>query len=260
MAVAHEMEIEFSEDLKRAQLIELIMGASDFDEMFAKRILEEMRAQKERELIQAEKERELIQAQKERELIQAEKEKERDLARAETEKERNFNLEMERLRVQAISAEAARRDSSSVSEISLGSNGNSIREKSLDEIIRTIRMLTVKVPHKPEGWNFFFSSLEKAFANEQIDQGLKAKILICLLGEKAANVLINVEADKYDDYDLIKKFVLKAYEISPEACLESFKKARRKVDETFVQYVSRLTSMWEYYTKLRGATEAADIN
>ncbi|GFX93302.1 hypothetical protein TNCV_151081 [Trichonephila clavipes] len=42
-------------------------------------------------------------------------------------------------------------------------NGQTSRVKSLDEIVKMVRLLTVKVPNKSDGWKYFFSSLEKGF-------------------------------------------------------------------------------------------------
>ncbi|GFV95685.1 hypothetical protein TNCV_2010021 [Trichonephila clavipes] len=42
-------------------------------------------------------------------------------------------------------------------------NGQTSRVKSLDEIVKMVRLLTVKVPNKSDGWEYFFSSLEKGF-------------------------------------------------------------------------------------------------
>ncbi|GFY01791.1 hypothetical protein TNCV_1467831 [Trichonephila clavipes] len=47
-------------------------------------------------------------------------------------------------------------------------NGQTSRVKSLDEIVKMVRLLTVKVPNKSDGWKYFFSSLEKAFASEMV--------------------------------------------------------------------------------------------
>ncbi|GFW09345.1 hypothetical protein TNCV_2066041 [Trichonephila clavipes] len=33
----------------------------------------------------------------------------------------------------------------------------------LDALVKSVRILTVKVPNRPEGWAFFFASLERAF-------------------------------------------------------------------------------------------------
>ncbi|GFY27426.1 hypothetical protein TNCV_2070461 [Trichonephila clavipes] len=42
-------------------------------------------------------------------------------------------------------------------------NGQTSRVKSLDEVVKMVRLLTVKVPNKSDGWEYFFSSLEKGF-------------------------------------------------------------------------------------------------
>ncbi|GFX46591.1 retrovirus-related Pol polyprotein from transposon opus [Trichonephila clavipes] len=109
-------------------------------------------------------------------------------------------------------------------------NGQTSRVKSLDEIVKRVRLLTVKVPNKSDGWEYFFSSLEKAFASEMGSNELKPKV------------------------------VLKEYEPSPKICLENFRKAKRSSDETFSQFASRLTSMWLYYCKLREANDFESVN
>ncbi|GFX89561.1 CCHC-type domain-containing protein [Trichonephila clavipes] len=109
-------------------------------------------------------------------------------------------------------------------------NGQTSRVKSLDEIVKMVRLLTVKVPNKSDGWDYFFSSLEKAFASKNVSDELKPKV------------------------------VLKEYEPSPKICLENFRKAKRNSDETFSQFASRLTSMWLYYCMLRGANDFESVN
>ncbi|GFU35986.1 retrovirus-related Pol polyprotein from transposon opus [Trichonephila clavipes] len=70
-------------------------------------------------------------------------------------------------------------------------NGQTSRVKSLDEIVKMVRLLTVKVPNKSDGWEYFFSSLEKAFASEMVSDELKPKVLLCMLGDKVSNLLVN---------------------------------------------------------------------
>ncbi|GFY25512.1 CCHC-type domain-containing protein [Trichonephila clavipes] len=88
-------------------------------------------------------------------------------------------------------------------------NGQTSRVKSLDEIVKMVRLLTVKVPNKSDGWDYFFSSLEK----------------------------VKMSATSYNR-----------------------RKAKRISDETFSQFASRLTSMWLYYCKLRGANYFESVN
>ncbi|GFX41190.1 retrovirus-related Pol polyprotein from transposon opus [Trichonephila clavipes] len=139
-------------------------------------------------------------------------------------------------------------------------NGQTSRVKSLDEIVKMVRLLTVKVPNKSDGWEYFFSSLEKAFASEMVSDELKPKVLLCMLGDKVSNVLVNLGEEELKDYESLKQVVLKEYEPSPKICLENFRKAKRNSDETFSQFASRLTSMWLYYCKLREANDFESVN
>ncbi|GFU95240.1 retrovirus-related Pol polyprotein from transposon opus [Trichonephila clavipes] len=139
-------------------------------------------------------------------------------------------------------------------------NGQTSRVKSLDEIVKMVRLLTVKVPNKSDGWDYFFSSLEKAFASEMVSDELKPKVLLCMLGDKVSNLLVNLGEEELKDYESLKQVVLKEYEPSPKICLENFRKAKRNSDETFSQFASRLTSMWLYYCKLREANDFESFN
>ncbi|GFT69438.1 retrovirus-related Pol polyprotein from transposon opus [Trichonephila clavipes] len=139
-------------------------------------------------------------------------------------------------------------------------NGQTSRVKSLDEIVKMVRLLTVKVSHKSDAWDYFFSSLEKAFASEMVSDELKPKVLLCMLGDKVSNLLINLSEEELKDYESLKQIVLKEYEPSPKICLENFRKSKRNSDETFSQFASRLTSMWLYYCKLRGANDFESVN
>ncbi|GFW59920.1 hypothetical protein TNCV_4863781 [Trichonephila clavipes] len=139
-------------------------------------------------------------------------------------------------------------------------NGQTSRVKSLDEIVKMVRLLTVKVPNKSDGWEYFFSSFEKAFASEMVSDELKPKVLLCMLGDKVSNLLVNLGEEELKDYESLKQVVLKEYEPSPKICLENFRKAKRNSDETFSQFASRLTSIWLYYCKLREANDFESVN
>ncbi|GFW70733.1 integrase catalytic domain-containing protein [Trichonephila clavipes] len=125
---------------------------------------------------------------------------------------------------------------------------------SVDSLIKSIRTLTVKIPDKPEGWSFFFISLERAFAAKSVTDKFKPEILLNLLGEKAANIIIYLNDEDLKNYDKIKSIILQEFEPTPQSCLENFKKATRQNCESHVQFASRLTTNWEYYLKLRNVS------
>ncbi|GFX85386.1 hypothetical protein TNCV_3715601 [Trichonephila clavipes] len=138
------------------------------------------------------------------------------------ETEQQQKLEQEQLSIEKLRLEIEL--SRNANQSATQNNGQTSRVKSLDEIVKMVRLLTLKVPNKSDGWDYFFSSLEKAFASENGEEELK-------------------------DYESLKQVVLKEYEPSPKICLENFRKAKRNSDETFSQFATRLTSMWLYYWK-----------
>ncbi|GFV52583.1 integrase catalytic domain-containing protein [Trichonephila clavipes] len=97
---------------------------------------------------------------------------------------------------------------------------------SLDALVKSVRILTVKVPNTPEGWAFFFASLERIFVSKNVPEKFKSEILLNLLGEKASNVLAYVKDDELNNYEQLKSIILREYKPSANQFLERFKKLR----------------------------------
>ncbi|GFW68291.1 uncharacterized protein TNCV_2262811 [Trichonephila clavipes] len=83
---------------------------------------------------------------------------------------------------------------------------------SLDALVKSVRILTVKVPNRPENWAFFFASLERAFVSKNVPEKFKSEILLNLLAEKASNVLTHVKDDELNNYEQLKSIILREYE------------------------------------------------
>ncbi|GFW41278.1 retrovirus-related Pol polyprotein from transposon opus [Trichonephila clavipes] len=106
------------------------------------------------------------------------------------ETEQQQKLEQEQLSIEKLRLEIEL--SRNANQSATQNNGQTSRVKSLDEIVKMVRLLTVKVPNKSDGWDYFFSSLEKAFASEMVSDELKPKVLLCMLGDKVSNLLVNL--------------------------------------------------------------------
>ncbi|GBM81225.1 hypothetical protein AVEN_236435-1 [Araneus ventricosus] len=169
---------------------------------------------------------------------------EEKIRREETQRriEREHELELARIR-------ATRNDENRSPQPSVISNGDG--DISLDKLIKGVEILTIPVPRKTESWNLFFNSLERAYKHKKVPEEFQAEILLKLLGDKASNVLVYIKEEDLKDYAKVKALILKEFEPTPQACLENFRKAKRNSGETHFQFVSRLTSTWEYYCKLR---------
>ncbi|GFW53293.1 transposon Tf2-6 polyprotein [Trichonephila clavipes] len=63
-------------------------------------------------------------------------------------------------------------------------------ETNIENMIKSIKTLSLPVPTRSENFNLFFQSLERSFLTKKINDEYKSEILINLLGERAHNVLL----------------------------------------------------------------------
>ncbi|GFV73203.1 integrase catalytic domain-containing protein [Trichonephila clavipes] len=63
-------------------------------------------------------------------------------------------------------------------------------ETNIENMIKSIKTLSLPVPTRSENFNLFFQSLERVFLTKKINDEYKSEILINLLGERAHNVLL----------------------------------------------------------------------
>ncbi|GFW30590.1 hypothetical protein TNCV_455281 [Trichonephila clavipes] len=99
--------------------------------------------------------------------------------------EQQEQLSIEKLRLEI---ELSRNANQSATQ----NNGQTSRVKSLDEIVKM------------------------AFASEMVSDELKPKVLLCMLGDKVTNLLVNLGEEELTDYESLKQVVLKEYEPSPQ--------------------------------------------
>ncbi|GBM27310.1 hypothetical protein AVEN_13634-1 [Araneus ventricosus] len=138
-----------------------------------------------------------------------------------------MNLEQIKLERVKPELELARLRSESNSENKNKNSGENDKKESiesLDSLIKSIRTLRVKLPNRPEGFSYFFSSLERAFISKNVPEKFKAEILLNLLGEKASNVITYIKDDELGDYSKVKAIVLREFEPTPQVSLENFRK------------------------------------
>ncbi|GFV82643.1 DUF1758 domain-containing protein [Trichonephila clavipes] len=96
-------------------------------------------------------------------------------------------------------------------------------ETNIENMIKSIKTLSLPVPIRSENFNLFFQSLECAFLTKKINDEYKSEILINLL----------------------------EFQLTPRECLNSFKNAVKSSDETYIQFAARLTANFQYYCSLR---------
>ncbi|GFS89679.1 transposon Tf2-6 polyprotein [Trichonephila clavipes] len=124
-------------------------------------------------------------------------------------------------------------------------------ETNIENMMKSIRTLSLPVPTRSENFNLFFQSLERAFLTKKINDEYKSEILINLLGERAHNVLLYIKEEELNDYEKLKSIVLREFQLTPRECLNSFKNAVKSSGETYIQFAARLTANFQYYCSLR---------
>ncbi|GFW41893.1 transposon Tf2-6 polyprotein [Trichonephila clavipes] len=124
-------------------------------------------------------------------------------------------------------------------------------ETNIENMIKSIKTLSLPVPTRSENFNLFFQSLERAFLTKKINDEYKSEILINLLGERAHNVLLYIKKEELNDYEKLKSIVLREFQLTPRECLNSFKNAVKSSGETYIQFAARLTVNFQYYCSLR---------
>ncbi|GFX04366.1 DUF1758 domain-containing protein [Trichonephila clavipes] len=124
-------------------------------------------------------------------------------------------------------------------------------ETNIENMIKSIKTLSLPVPTRSENFNLFFQSLERAFLTKKINDEYKSEILINLLGERAHNVLLYIKEEELNDYEKLKSIVLREFQLTPRECLNSFKNAVKSSGETYIQFAARLTANFQYYYSLR---------
>ncbi|GFW41474.1 DUF1758 domain-containing protein [Trichonephila clavipes] len=129
----------------------------------------------------------------------------------------------------------------------------------IENLIKSIKTLTIPVPSNTEAYNLFFQLLEKAFKTKNVEDKFKAEILLNMLGEKVGNLMIYVKQEELGDYEKIKQLVLKQFQPTPRVLLNQFRRSQKLPNENYVQFASRIEAMFDYYCKLRNVNEFNEL-
>ncbi|GFU73139.1 uncharacterized protein TNCV_1354301 [Trichonephila clavipes] len=117
-------------------------------------------------------------------------------------------------------------------------------ETNIENMIKSIKTLSLSVPTRSENFNLFFQSLERAFLTKKINDEYKSEILINLLGERAHNVSLPIDlAKECDIYNSSKNGSRKEIPIACGYTEDPFKNRSRnfkpEIKENSPQYLGR---------------------
>ena len=182
-----------------------------------------------------EKQREL-----EREKIELEKEKlerEERLEKEKLEREERLEIEKEKLRFENEEKERERLFQLRIKEIEFNEKSKS---KSLSsdtsKIFDVTKHIRLVPPFQEKEVDKYFLHFEKVAENLKWPKEHWTLLLQSVVIGKAREIYTQLSLEQSSDYDTVKEFILKAYELVPEAYRQKFRDCRKEHDQTHVEF------------------------
>ena len=186
---------------------------------------ERMHKQKlEMEEREEEKQREL-----EREKIELEKEK--------LEREERLEIEKEKFKFEIEEKERERQFQIRMKEIELNDKSKSkslpLATSTVFDVTKHIRLVP---PFQEKEVDKYFLHFEKVAENLKWPKEHWTLPLQSVVIGKAREIYTQLSLEQRSDYDTVKEFILKAYELVPEAYRQKFRDCRKEHDQTHVEF------------------------
>ena len=186
---------------------------------------ERMHKQKlEMEEREKEKQREL-----EREKIELEKEK--------LEREERLEIEKEKFKFEIEEKERERQFQLRMKEIELNDKSKSkslpLATSTVFDVTKHIRLVP---PFQEKEVDKYFLHFEKVAENLKWPREHWTLLLQSVVIGKAREIYTQLSLEQSSDYDTVKEFILKAYELVPEAYRQKFRDCRKDYDQTHVEF------------------------
>ena len=184
---------------------------------------ERMHKQKlEMEEREKEKQREL-----EREKIELEKEK--------LEREERLEIEKEKFKFEIEEEERERQFQLRMKEIELNDKSKSLplATSTVFDVTKHIRLVP---PFQEKEVDKYFLHFEKVAENLKWPKEHWTLLLQSVVIGKAREIYTQLSLEQSSDYDTVKEFILKAYELIPEAYRQKFRDCRKEHDQTHVEF------------------------
>src|ERR1043165_9279935 len=104
----------------------------------------------------------------------------------------------------------------------------------------------------------FFDHLDGLFNVYEVDEDVRAKLLLANLSEKAKTLTMRLTNEQLNDYKFLKEFLLREFKISPSNLRARFWTMCKASDESFTIYSSKLRVALMYYLKSTKITDEFD--
>ena len=170
--------------------------------------------------------------QKQRALEYEKLEREERLEKEKLEREERLEIEKEKLRFENEEKERERLFQLRIKEIEFNEKSKSDTSKIFD-VTKHIRLVP---PFQEKEVDKYFLHFEKVAENLKWPKEHWTLLLQSVVIGKAREIYTQLSLEQSSDYDTVKEFILKAYELVPEAYRQKFRDCRKEHDQTHVEF------------------------
>src|SRR2546428_9087090 len=214
-----------------------------YEEQKEKEEREEKRREEEKKEQKEEREREKKEQKERDEKEERRREKEKKEQKEERERERKEQKEKEEKEKKEQEQEQTIR------------NSLASRTKRYSDALKNVLW---KFPSDPIEIPGFFDHLDGLFNVYEVDEDVRAKLLLANLSERAKALTMRLSKEQLNDYKFLKEFLLREFKISPSNLRVRFWTMCKASDESFTIYSSKLRVALMYYLKSRKITDEFD--
>src|SRR5678816_1261157 len=197
----------------------------------------ERKEQKEKEEREERRREEEKKEQKEKEERERKEQKEKDEREKKERKEKEEREKKEKMEEQTIR------------------NSLASRTKRYSDALKNVLW---KFPSDPIEIPGFFDHLDGLFNVYEVDEDVRAKLLLANLSERAKALTMRLTKEQLNDYKFLKEFLLREFKISPSTLRARFWTMHKASDESFTIYSSKLRVALMYYLKSRKIIDEFD--
>ena len=97
----------------------------------------------------------------------------------------------------------------------------------------------------------WLTSTETIFELQSVPLDLRATLLLPYLNIKAKTLICRLTLEQIKTYDSLKQALLREFRLTPKQYRTQFLEAKKKDAESYVQYNTRITSIFQYYMESR---------
>ena len=164
-------------------------------------------------------------------------EREERLEKEKLEREERLEIEKEKLRFENEEKERERLFQLRIKEIEFNEKSKS---KSLSsdtsKIFDVTKHIRLVPPFQEKEVDKYFLHFEKVAENLKWPKEHWTLLLQSVVIGKAREIYTQLSLEQSSDYDTVKEFILKAYELVPEAYRQKFRDCRKEHDQTHVEF------------------------